>query len=74
MKRWETILSFKIIEKNNDGRIEHCRRLEPVMMRLHDDRAVFRPEGLTTRPHTDLYLSGEFIFMCLGNTVKTKEH
>ena len=24
------------------------------MMRLHDDRALFRPEGLTTRPHTDL--------------------
>ena len=42
------------------------------MMRLHDDRAVFRPEGLTTRPHTDLYLSGDFILMCLGNTVKTE--
>ena len=37
--------------------MEHLRRLEPVMMRLHDDRAVFRPEGLTTRPHTDLYLT-----------------
>ena len=45
MKRWETILSFKIIEKENDGWIEHRRRLEPVMMRLHDDIAVFRPEG-----------------------------
>ena len=42
------------------------------MMRLHDDKAVFRPEGLTTRPHTDLYLSGDFILMCLGSTVKTK--
>ena len=73
MKRWETILSFKIIEKN-DGCIEHRRRLEPVMMRLHDDRAIVRPEGLTTRPHTDLYLSGDFILMCLGNTVKTKEN
>ena len=59
MKRWETILSFEIIEKN-DGWIEHRRRLEPVMMRLHDDRAVLWPEGLTTRPHTDLYLSGDF--------------
>ena len=28
----------------------------PVMMRLHGDRAALRPEGLTTRPHTDLYL------------------
>ena len=44
------------------------------MMRSHDDRAVFRPEGLTTRPHTDLYLSGDFILMCFGNTVKTKEN
>ena len=44
------------------------------MMRLHDDIAVFRPEGLTTRPHIDLYLSGDFILMCLGNTVKTKEN
>ena len=42
------------------------------MMRLHNDRAVFRPEGLTTRTHTDLYLSGDFILMCLGNTVKKK--
>ena len=49
-------------------------RLETVMMRLHDDRAVFRPEGLTTRPHTDLYLRGDFILMCLGNTLKTKEN
>ena len=73
MKRWETILSFKIIEKN-DGRIEHRRRLEPVMMRSHDDREVIGPEGLTTRPHTDFYLSGYFILMCLGNTVKTKEN
>ena len=47
---------------------------ETVMMRSHDDRAVFIPEGLTTRPHTDLYLSGDFILMCLGNTVKTKEN
>ena len=44
------------------------------MMPLHDDGAVFRPEGLTTRPDTDLYLSGDFILMCLGNTVKTKEN
>ena len=74
MKRWETILSFKIIEKENDGWIEHRPRLKPVMMRLYDDRAVFRPEGLTTRPHTDLYLTGDFILMCLGNTVNTKEN
>ena len=45
-----------------------------MMMWLHDDRAVFRPEGLTTQPHSDLYLSGDFILMCLGNTVKTKEN
>ena len=44
------------------------------MERLYDDRAVLRPEGLTTRPHTDLYLSGDFILMCFGNTVKTKEN
>ena len=49
------------------------RRLEPVMMRSHDDRSVFRPEGLTTWPHIDLYLSGDFILMCLGNTVKTEQ-
>ena len=73
MKCWETILSFEIIEKNY-GWIEHCQRLEPIMMWLHDDRAVLRPEGLTTRPHTDLYLNGDFILMCLGNTVKTKEN
>ena len=44
------------------------------MMRLHDDRAVLWPEGSTTRPYTDLYLSGDFILMCLRNTVKTKEN
>ena len=49
-------------------------RLEPVLERLYDNRAVLRPEGLTTRPHTDLYLSGGFILMCFGNTVKTKEN
>ena len=48
-------------------------RLEPLMERLYDESAVLRPEGLTTRPHTDLYLSGDFIFMCFGNTVKTKK-
>ena len=41
---------------------------------LYGDRAVLRPEGLTTRPHIDLYLSGDFILMCLGDTVKTKEN
>ena len=44
------------------------------MIRLQDDRAVFRPVGLTTRPHTDLCLSGDFILICLGNTVKKKEN
>ena len=39
-------------------------RFEPVTDRLYDDRAVPRPEGLTIRSQTDLYLSGEFIFMC----------
>ena len=39
------------------------------MMRLHNDRAV--PEGLTTRPHTDLYLSGDFILICLENKRKS---
>ena len=28
-----------------------------TMERLYDDRAVLRPGGLTTRPHTDSYLS-----------------
>ena len=32
-----------------------------------------RPEVLTTRPHTDLYLRSDFILMCFGNTVETKE-
>ena len=41
---------------------------------LYDDGAVLRPEGLTTRPHTDVYLSGDFILMCFGNTVKTTEN
>ena len=41
---------------------------------LDDDRAVLRPEDLTTRPHIELYLSGDFILMCFGNTVKTKEN
>ena len=36
------------------------------------DRALLRPEGLITSA-TDLYLSGDFILMCFGNTVKTKE-
>ena len=49
-------------------------RLEPVMERLYDDRAVLSPEGLTTRPHTGLYLSGHLILMCFGNTMKTKEN
>ena len=44
------------------------------MERLYDDRAVMRPEGLTTRQHTDLYLSGDFILMCFGSTVNTKEN
>ena len=39
-----------------------------------DDRAELRPEGLTNRPHTESYLSGDFILMCFGNTVKTKEN
>ena len=59
MKSWETV---QITEK----RLWVNRapsRLEPVMERLYDDRAVLRPEGLTTRPHTDLYLSGDFILM-----------
>ena len=40
----------------------------------YDDRAVLKPEGVTTRPHTNLCLSGDFILMCFGNTVKTKEN
>ena len=74
MKRWETITFIQNYRKKNDGWVEHRWRLEPVMMRLQDDRAVFKPVGLTTRPHTDLYLSGDFILMCLGDTVKTKEN
>ena len=46
---------------------------EPLMEQLYNDRAVLRPEGLTTRPHTDLYLSGGFILMCFGNKMKTKQ-
>ena len=38
------------------------------------ERAVLRPERLTTRLHTDLYLSVDFILMCFGNMVKTKEN
>ena len=49
-------------------------RLEPLMERLYDDRAVLRPEGLTTRPHTDVYLSGDFILMCFANTAKIPEN
>ena len=48
--------------------------LEPLMERLYDDREVLRPKGLTTRPHTDVYLSEDPILMCFGNTVKTKEN
>ena len=36
-------------------------------------RAPLRPEVLTTRPHTDLYLRSDFILMWFGNMVKTKE-
>ena len=46
---------------------------EPLMEQLYNDRAVLRPEGLTTQPHTDLYLSGNFILMCFGNKMKTKQ-
>ena len=46
----------------------------PVMEGLYDDRAVLRPECLTVWPHTDLYLSSNFILMCFYNTVKTKEN
>ena len=65
MKRWKTILSFKIIERKWWVNRVRRRRLEPVMMRSHDDRSVFRPEGLTTRPHIDLYLSGDFLSWCV---------
>ena len=47
--------------------------LEPLMEQLYNDRAVLRPEGLTTQPHTDLYLSGDFILMCFGNKMQTKQ-
>ena len=45
-----------------------------MIEQLYDDRAVLRPEGLTTQPHTDLYLSRDFVLMCFGNMVKTKEN
>ena len=48
-------------------------RLETVIERLYNDRIVLRPEGLTTRPHTDSYLSGDFILMCFGNTAKRNQ-
>ena len=38
-----------------------------------DDRAELRPESLTTCPHTESYLRGDFILMCFANTMKTKE-
>ena len=49
-------------------------KLEPLIGQLHKYiRTGLRPEVLTTRPHTDLYLRGDFILMCFGNMVKTKE-
>ena len=36
-------------------------------------RAGLRPEVLTTWPHTDLCLKDDFILICFGYTVKTKE-
>ena len=39
----------------------------------YDVRAGLRSEVLTTRPHIDLYLRSDFILMCFGDTVKTKE-
>ena len=44
-----------------------------MMEPLYNDRVVLRSEGLSTRPHTDLNLGGDFILMCSGNKVKTKE-
>ena len=48
-------------------------RLEPLMERLCNNRAVLRSEGLTTWPHTGVYLSGDFILMFFGNIVKEKK-
>ena len=39
MKRWKTTLSFKLTEKMMDESSTVLWRLEPVMMRSHDDRA-----------------------------------
>ena len=36
-------------------------------------RAGLRPEVLTTWLYTDLYLRSDFISMCFGNMVETKE-
>ena len=47
--------------------------LEPLLCGGGHLSARLRPEVLTTRPHTDLYLRNDFILMCFGNTVKTKE-
>ena len=46
--------------------------LEPPVELLLN-RAGLRPEVLTTWPHTDLHLKGDFIWTCFGSTVKTKE-
>ena len=43
MKSWETLLSFKIIEKRWVNRAP--LRLEPVMEWLYDARTVLRPEA-----------------------------
>ena len=47
--------------------------LAPLIGQLHNVTAELRFEVLTTQPHTDLYLRNDFILMCFGNTVKTKE-
>ena len=41
--------------------------------RLYDVRAVQRPAVLTTQPRSDFYSRMNFILMCFGNKVKTKE-
>ena len=46
--------------------------IEPLIGRLLV-RAGMRPEVLTTRPHTDLYLQSYFILICFGYTLNTKE-
>ena len=48
--------------------------LEPRIRQSNDVRAGLGSEVLTTRPDTNLYMRSEFIMMCFGDSMKTKEN